>query len=132
MPRCVPQNFLAALALAAVSAFVTPPAHAGRMFPPTALRGELQVVQPPAVLVNGREARLAPGARIRGQNNLIQLSGTLVGQRLVVHYTRDPSGLIKDVWVLTADERARRPWPTTVEEAATWLFDPGMQAWSKP
>ena len=132
MSRCVPKKSLAAFALGALTLAVALPAHAGRMFPPNALRGELQVVQPPAVLVNGRDARLAPGARIRGENNLIQLSGTLVGQRLVVHYTRDPSGLIKDVWVLTVDERARRPWPTTPEEAATWLFDPGMQAWSKP
>jgi hypothetical protein len=129
MPRCV---FRAAAVLgAALACSLT--AQAGRMFPPTALRGDLQVEQPPLVRLNGREAMLAPGARIRGETNMIQLSGTLVGQRLVVNYTREPSsGMVKDVWVLTPDERARRPWPTTPEEAAKWLFDPGTQTWNKP
>ncbi|HLL10700.1 MAG TPA: hypothetical protein VK570_06565, partial [Rubrivivax sp.] len=101
-------------------------------FPPSALRGEITVTQPPEVALNGQPARLAPGARIRGQNNLLLLSGTLVGQRLLVHYTRDPSGNLLDVWVLTPAELARRPWPTTPEQAATWAFNPDTQVWSTP
>ena len=103
-----------------------------RPFPATALRGELVVLQPPEVALNGRAARLAPGARLRGDNNLLQLSGTLVNQRLVVNYTVDPSGLLLDVWILTPAERARLPWPATPEQAAAWTFDPSAQTWSRP
>jgi hypothetical protein len=103
-----------------------------RNFPADALRGELRFEQPPAVLLNGREARLAPGVRIRGENNLLQMSGALAGQKAVVHYTVDDLGLIKDVWVLQAGELANKPWPTTPKEAASWAFDPVGQRWAKP
>jgi hypothetical protein len=36
------------------------------------------------------------------------------------------------VWILTADEAARKPWPTTPAEAQAWSFDPVAQAWTKP
>ena len=126
MNRCV----LPALALA--GALLCATASAARPFPPQALRGELLIEQPPAVRLNGEPARLAPGARIRGEDNLLQMSGTLAGRKLVVHYTRDDYGLIKDVWVLTAAERERKPWPTTPEQAASWRFDPVGQTWSRP
>jgi hypothetical protein len=103
-----------------------------RTFPQDALRGALVVVSPPEVTVNGVPARLAPGARIRTQQNLIELSGKLIGAKLLVHYTIDNYGLVKDVWVLTPDEAARKPWPTTPEEAQAWTFDRQAQTWSKP
>jgi hypothetical protein len=103
-----------------------------RPFPASALRGELRITQPPEVLLNGKPARLSPGSRIRGADNMLALSGTLAGQALVVNYTLDPLGLVHDVWVLTATERARQPWPTTPAQAAAWRFDPGTQTWSKP
>jgi hypothetical protein len=124
MLRCV------TLALAAV--LVLPAAAQQRPFPPNALRGELLVEQPPAVTLNGQPARLAPGARIRGENNLLQMSGALAGQKLIVHYTVDNYGLLLDVWVLSAAERARQPWPRTPAETAAWRFDPVGQTWSKP
>ncbi|MDE2618466.1 MAG: hypothetical protein KGL73_15790 [Burkholderiales bacterium] len=71
-----------------------------------AQRGVLRVVAPPDVLVDGQPARLAPGARIRDRNNLMVVSGALLGQDLVVRYTRDPLGLVHEVWVLTASEAA--------------------------
>lgn len=101
-----------------------------RKFPPDALRGTLQVVQPPEVLVNERPARLAPGARIRGQNNLLVLSGTLVGQPQRVIYTRDPYGLVMDVWILRPDELDRL-WPTSAREAANWKFDAESHTWEQ-
>jgi hypothetical protein len=103
-----------------------------RPFPATALRGEIVVTQPPEVLLNGRAARLSPGSRIRGENNLLQISGALVNQRLVVNYTVDTHGLVQDVWVLTAEERARWPWPTTAAQASAWNYDAATQTWSKP
>ena len=105
-------------------------AQAPRNFPATALRGEITISQPPELSLNGQLARLAPGARIRGQDNLLVLSGTLVGQRLLVHYTRDPGGNLLDVWILTPAELARRPWPTTPQQAAAWNFNPDAQTWS--
>ncbi len=103
-----------------------------RNFPATALRGELQFQQPPEVLLNGQPARLAPGARIRGQNNMLQMSGTLFDVKATVNYTIETSGLLLDVWILTAAESAVRPWPTSAEQAKAWLFDAAGQTWSKP
>jgi hypothetical protein len=124
MLRCV--LLAAALAAAAV------PVAAQRIFPANALRGDLVVVQPPEVQVNGKSARLAPGARIRNESNAVQLSGTLIGQKRVVNYTVDPLGHLRDVWILTASEAARQPWPTTEKEAQSWVFDPTLQRWTKP
>lgn len=101
-----------------------------RPFPADALRGTLVVGQPPEVAVNGRAARLAPGARIRGQDNMLVMSASIAGRSLAVHYTIDINGDVKDVWILTADELARRPWPTTAEQAARWEFDPVAQTWT--
>ena len=53
------------------------------------------------------------------------------GQKLLVHYTREPSGLVHDVWVLTPDEAARKPWPATPEEAQRWEFNPAAQTWTR-
>jgi hypothetical protein len=108
------------------------PAHAQRVFQQDALRGELVVTQPPEALLNGRPVRLAPGVRIRGASNTIQLSGALLGQKLLVNYTLDPAGDLRDVWVLTEAELARKPWPMSREQAQSWVFDSTLQTWSRP
>jgi hypothetical protein len=77
-----------------------------RPFPPGAERGVLVVTYPPIVQLNGKPDRLSPGARIRGQNNMLVLSGALVGQRLLVNFVRNPTGELHDVWVLTSAEAA--------------------------
>ena len=125
MLRCV--SLLIASLTLAMPAF----AQLERNFPATALRGELRVLQPPAVTIDGKEARLAPGARIRDQNNLLAMSGSLVDRALAVHYTLEGNGMLLDVWLLTPQELARRPWPKTQEEARNWIFDPVGQSWSK-
>jgi hypothetical protein len=125
---------LVAAALMAVAALAALPAAAQqpRNFPATALRGEIVVLQPPELLLNGRPARLSPGVRIRGENNLLMVTGALSNQRLLVHYTVDLSGLVGEIWILTAAERARQPWPATREQAAAWTFDPVGQTWTRP
>ena len=128
MFRCVSAHWLAFALLLGL----TLPAHAQRVFQANALRGELVVTQPPEALLNGRPIRLAPGARIRNPQNMIQLSGSLVGQKLAVNYTLDGAGEVRDVWVLTADELARRPWPATAAQAQAWVFDSTLQRWSRP
>ena len=129
MTRC---EVAALVAVAALLSSAPADAQVQRNFPATALRGELVVVQPPEVQLNGRPARLAPGARIRGADNLLVVSGALVQRKLLVHYTFDTLGEIRDVWVLNAAEAARRPWPTTPQQAASWVFDPAAQTWSRP
>ena len=103
-----------------------------RNFPSNALRGELVMGEIPQVNVNGAAGRLSPGARIRGQNNMLVLSSSLVGSKNLVHYTLDMAGEVKDVWILTPEETAKRPWPRTVLESEKWEFDFGAQTWSKP
>lgn len=108
-PRLCATGFIfflgAALLCGAASAQATDP----QRIPPIsakAQRGVLRVVAPPDVLLDGQPARLAPGARIRDRNNLMVVSGALLGQDLAVRYTRDPLGLVHEVWVLTASEAA--------------------------
>jgi hypothetical protein len=141
MLRCDPHRRDALVHLARAATFLWPALIVGplaqaqpvlRNFPATALRGEIAVQQPPELLLNGRPARLAPGARIRDENNMLALTGALAGRRLVVHYTVDISGLLAEVWVLTPAERARVPWPVTREQAAAWSFDPLAQVWRRP
>ena len=146
MPRCAPQAFTAciaaalppactarfALACALLAAAAPAAAQTSRPFPANALRGELVITQPPEVLLNGQPTRLSPGARIRGSNNMLQMSGALVGQPLLVHYTLEPSGGVHNVWILTPDEATRKPWPTRPEDAQRWVFNPAAQTWTKP
>ena len=75
-----------------------------RNFPKAALRGLLVVRAPPDISMNGKADRLAPGVRIRNLNNNYVLSGTLLGQELLVNYTRDSSGLVYEVWILNPEE----------------------------
>ncbi|HYR25757.1 MAG TPA: hypothetical protein VEQ09_08000 [Aquabacterium sp.] len=127
MPRCL-SLALAALAIA-TPALVS--AQAARALPIDSLRGEVEFGQPPEVALNGQAAQLAPGARIRDTNNMLALSGSLVGQKLKVNYTVDQYGLLFNVWILRSDEIAQR-WPKNAEEAATWTFDPITYTWIKP
>jgi len=78
-----------------------------RPFPPKAQRGVMVMAQPPELYINDQPERLSPGARIRGPNNMLVMSGALVGQKLLVHYVREPLGLIHDVWILTEAEAAK-------------------------
>jgi len=128
MRRCVSAHVLTIGVLLGLAL----PAQAQRVFQANALRGELVVTQPPEALLNGKPARLAPGARIRNRQNLIQVSGSLLGQKLAVNYTLDGAGEVHDVWILTAAELARQPWPSTAAQAQSWAFDSTLQRWSRP
>jgi hypothetical protein len=107
-------------------------AQVQRNFSAGALRGEFQITQAPDILLNRQPARLAPGARIRDTDNRLHVSGDFGDRRLAVNYTLDPQGLVLEVWVLTAEEAARRPWPRTAAEAQAWSFDAAAQTWSRP
>ena len=107
-------------------------AQVARQFPQSALRGEITFVNPPEVKLNGNAVVLAPGSRIRGQNNMLEMSGALVGMKLWVHYTVDTQGSVMDVWILRPEELAKKPWPANRAQAEVWSFDATAQAWSRP
>jgi hypothetical protein len=122
MNRCITQTSLptlrrrtaGALALAALASALCAPAFAQfapRPFPPAAVRGAMVITNPPELVMNGRPERLSPGARIRNANNMLVLSGALVGQNLLVNFVREPNGMVHEVWILTPDE-ARQVLPT--------------------
>ena len=75
-----------------------------RPFPKDALRGTLVVVAAPAITLDGKPDRLSPGARIRNPQNMLIMSNTLIGQTLVVNYTREAVGMVHEVWILTPAE----------------------------
>ena len=124
--------FVALVAMAAAFIAVPAAAQVQRNFPENALRGSIVIGDAPEILLNGKPARLAPGARIRSQANMLQMTGQLTGARLLVHYTLDSFDLVKDVWILTPEEAAKKPWPTTPQQAQEWRFDPVAQTWSQP
>ena len=111
MNRCLPalKDFSLGL-MSLLVCFVTlapePLAAQGlvRQFPAAAKRGTLEVTQPPNILINGLAERLSPGARIKNSNNMIVLSGSLIGQAVLVNYLRDPQGQIHEVWLLNPAE----------------------------
>jgi hypothetical protein len=105
---------LAALsALVALSTFSTTALaqFSTRPFPPNTLRGAMVVINPPDLVMNGKAERLSPGARIRGANNMLVMSGSIVGQNLLVNFVREPNGMVHEVWILTEAE-AKQVLPT--------------------
>ena len=128
MFRCVTLAAALCAAMPAVAQVAAPT----RTFPSNALRGDLVVLQPPEILLNGQVSRLAPGARIRDMQNMLQLSGALVGLRFLVNYTHDAAGQPLQVWILTPAEAARQPWPVTDSQSQSWFFDAAAQQWTKP
>ena len=124
-------RFVTALTVAACLSAPTL-AQVQRAFPQNALRGAIVIGVAPEIQLNGAVARLAPGARIRDANNMAVVPSGLIGGRYLVNYTFDTSGLVKDVWILRPEEAAVRPWPATIKEQQTWVFDPINHVWIKP
>ena len=125
MNRCLPARkgfFLGLMSLLLVTLAPAPAAAQDlvRQFPAAAKRGTLEVTQPPNILINGQAERLSPGARIKNPNNMIVLSGSLVGQALLVNYLRDPQGQIHEVWLLNPAEAQQKR--TGMEAVTNFVF----------
>ena len=73
----------------------------GRTFPIGTLRGKFMVTSAPDVELDGHADRLAPGARIRSEQNMLVMAGAIVGQKYLVNYTRDAAGLLREVWTVS-------------------------------
>lgn len=83
------------------------PALALRTFPPEAQRGEIVAHDYPAVKIDGKAYRLAPGAKIYDWQNMIMVPTALPARSLQVLYTVDFNGHLSAIWLLT-DEELRR------------------------
>jgi len=57
---------------------------------------------------------------------------SVAGRKFVVNYTVDTQGFVREVWILSEREAAKKPWPTTAAEARAWHFDQVSQTWTKP
>ena len=105
--------FIAACALLTSAAATFPTeSHAQfqRIFPQDVKRGTIKFSEIPLeVKLDGTEERLAPGARVRGPQNTFVLNNQLVGQTYRINYTRDPAGMVRDIWILTPEEAEALP-----------------------
>jgi hypothetical protein len=116
MKRCTLRLLGALFALAASAATLPAQAQSAqfkpdvRQFPAAALRGEMVVLAPPGITMDGKAERLSPGARIRDANNLLVMSSTLANQTLAVNYLRESAGQVHEVWLLNSEEvQLKRP-----------------------
>ena len=144
MNRCAPSRtetlrrrvLLAATLATAVAALAPAAADAQvqRRFPVSALRGRIVFTNPPDITLNGDPARMSPGARIHGPDNMTLVTGRVAGdgRRYTVDYRLEGTGLVSEVWLLTDEEADVSPWPRTPAEAAAWTFDFMAQTWTKP
>ena len=112
--EALPSKPVRTLALCLILLVLSPPAFAQlRTIPPDAERGHIRHVQEMIVAVDGRNARLAPGATIRNQQNMVIVPMSLPQDGAVAEYQMDAQGQISRVWLLTAEEakRPRKPRP---------------------
>ncbi|HEX4329001.1 MAG TPA: hypothetical protein VH105_19570 [Burkholderiales bacterium] len=56
------------------------------------------------IKLNGKEERLAPGGRIVGADNMIKMTGSLIGRARVKFIREATTGLLMQVWILTPKE----------------------------
>ena len=130
MYRCAARSLVGAIVALGL---VASAAAQLRAFSQNTLRGAIVFGEYPTIVLNGKTRTLSPGSRVRNQQNTIVIAATLTGAKAVVNYTLDTTGdQLREVWILTPDEVAKRPWPTTVEETRTWLYDPASMTWTKP
>jgi len=83
-------------------------AQTGRIvaIPAAAKRATITFSGGPDVLVDGRAARLGPGARIFDRNNYLQVHGAVSGTFMVKYLLETTTGLVQSVWILTDEEIA--------------------------
>ena len=103
--------FVACAALAGLSLTLMSPAASAqgiqREAPKDVKLGRMIVTAPPDMTLDGKPDRLSPGSRIRDLNNMLVLTGGIVGKDLPVVYRRDAAGLVHEVWLLTPEEYSK-------------------------
>lgn len=93
---------------ALLAAVVALPLLAGaRPFPADIKRGRMTPGYYPDLTIDGKPRKLSPAARIFNQDNTIEMPASLRGSGMLVYYTEDANGDIKEVWILTDEEAAQ-------------------------
>jgi hypothetical protein len=123
--RSRPLQLLTAFALALAAAAASGQVSV-RTLPEDARRGHLTFVQGNVVALDSKQIKLAPGAQIRGPNNLLVLP-TALPRNSLVKYELDGGGNLFRAWILTPQEAAqadkyaapRLPWSTSPEQGRT-------------
>ena len=93
------------------AALLAPAAHAQlRTVPADAKPATLRHLQDMIVELDGKPARLSPGAQIRDRYNRLVLP-TSLADKVVVKYLTDATGMVHRVWILTPEEVAEIPKP---------------------
>ena len=86
-------------------------AHAQlRAIPEQAKPGVLRHLQEMIVELDGKPARLSPGAQIRDAHNRLVLPASLA-EKAAVKYLTDGMGMVHRVWLLSPEEAAELPKP---------------------
>ncbi len=78
-----------------------------RTIPPEAKRATLRHVQEMTIELDGKPARLSPGAQIRDASNRLVLPAAVV-DKTVVKYQVDAGGAVHRVWILSKEEAAQK------------------------
>ena len=97
------RHLLAAILLLASTGLVL---AQSRTIPQDAKRGVMRHVQDMIVEIDGTQQRLAAGAQIRSESNLIVVP-TAVPPGTPVKYRLDGDGKVREVWLLTPQEAAQ-------------------------
>jgi hypothetical protein len=78
-----------------------------RSIPGDAKRGEIRHLQDMIMEIDGKPARLAPGAQIRDAANRV-IVPTSVAVGTPVKYLVNGQGQVRQVWILTPEEAAKQ------------------------
>jgi hypothetical protein len=78
-----------------------------RPIPSDTERAKMRHIEGRVVELDGKRAQLAPGAQIRDESNRI-IVPTALPPDSVVKYRRDAAGQVRDVWVLSPQEAAKK------------------------
>ncbi len=99
-------SIFAILFIAAQAINAPATAQIARVFPDSAVRGNITFKSPPQIEVDGKADRLSPGARIRDEQGMLAMTGALEGKSFVVNFRREAAtGMVHEVWILTAEEQ---------------------------
>ncbi len=103
---------LSVLGLLASLLWLTP-ASAVREFPQDARRGTIESHEYPYYRIDKRTYRLAAGGRIFNEQNLIMVPVSLPRGKSEIMYRLDTRGELFAIWLLTREEAALNPKPSS-------------------
>ncbi len=116
IPSAISACLAAVLWISVAAGIVNSPVHAQtdesgqaaplnvRKFPRGVQRGEMVVLAPPKISMNGKPDFLSVGSRIFDTKNAQVLSGRLINKPVLVNYLRESSGRVHQVWILNSEE----------------------------